>query len=110
MRISDWSSDVCSSDLSSPTPRSFVGARLPSRQGFSLSKPDYVSQIRAGQPYHPVAQTSAKGAARHPFQCAFLRVFYFRLDHTFHRPGPPAAVNLHVPSELNTQLERKHVV
>src|SRR3546814_4187766 len=62
MRISDWSSDVCSSDLS--LPRTFLGRRRPRRREVTLKQPvgdlEHLGEIF---PHIPVLQRGEKAGA-----------------------------------------------
>src|SRR3546814_13135510 len=75
MRISDWSSDVCSSDLgpcptcSAPatTPRSLAGAALSRWRGRSASGPTSSTLAAASHPLTRLSSTSSTSRLAHAY-------------------------------------------
>src|SRR3546814_16555230 len=64
MRISDWSSDVCSSDLAAPADRAYAAASSATR-AWRGPRPSAIPSASTGPPYghrpasHPALRTSA---------------------------------------------------
>src|SRR3546814_5512128 len=94
MRISDWSSDVCSSDL---TPLSKYAAanriqlRVPGVKAVGAPQPDVARVLKASRIASAMAVTASPGA--------LLRRYMTTLDESM-SPKPSAAVNSRQPAGM----------